>query len=99
MLLKGAECRLKDKAVENLSKDWCEKGMLNIPSCYMKSTDGIAIGHILWLHNCMKAYGMYEFCKDRYGNLEKTSWSKTKTYEENAKKNLYVGLILCIYVD
>lgn len=85
-LLKGAEGRLNDLAVEKLGKEWCEKGMLNIPSCYSEPTDGMAIGHMLWLHNNMKAYGMYEFCKDRYENLEKAAWNKKLSYEENKKK-------------
>ena len=85
MLLKGAEERLEKLAIDTLGKDWYEKGLLNVPSFYDKSSDGMALGHILWLHNCMSAYGMYEFCNDRYGMLLKTKWSNSKSYEENKK--------------
>ena len=64
------------------------KGLLNIPSFYTESSDGMAIGHMLWLHNCLTAYGMYEFAKDRYGMIEGpgAKWSKKRTFEENKKK-------------
>ena len=89
-LLKAAETKLDEIAVEKLGKEWYEKGLLNIPSFYKESTDGLAIGHMLWLHNCLTAYGMYEFGKDRYGMIEPCSakWSKKKTFEENCKKCL-----------
>jgi hypothetical protein len=64
---------------------------LNAPSFYDKPSDGTALGHILWIHNCMTAYGMYEFCNDRYGMLLKTKWVKTKSYEENVKANFNSG--------
>lgn len=85
VLLKAAEERLDALAIEKLGKEWYEKGLLNVPSYFDESSDGIALGHILWIHNCMKAYGMYEFCNDRYGMLLKTKWLKNKTYEENRK--------------
>ncbi len=87
-LLKAAERRLNDIAIEKLGKDWFEKGLLNIPSFFNASTDGQSLGHMLWLHNCLTAYGMYEFCSDRYKMLEGTKWTKGKTFEENVKKNL-----------
>lgn len=91
LLVRGAEDRLKTLAIEKLGKDWYEKGLLNVPSFYDKSSDGIALGHILWLHNCMSAFGMYEFCNDRYGMLLKTKWNKSKSYEENLKTNFNPG--------
>lgn len=92
-LLKAAEERLNNLAIEKLGKDWFEKGLLNVPSFYTESSDGMAIGHMLWVHNCLTAYGMYEFSKDRYGMLEKASasWSKSKSFEENMKKNFNPG--------
>ena len=84
-LVKAAEERLENLAIEKLGKEWYEKGLLNLPSFYDESSDHIALGHILWIHNCMKAYGMHEFCKDRYGMLLKAKWNKGKTFEENAK--------------
>jgi len=91
VLVKAAEERLDNLAIEKLGKEWFEKGLLNIPSFYDKPSDGMALGHILWVHNCMKAYGMHEFCNDRYGMLSKTKWLKTKTYEENVKANFNAG--------
>lgn len=87
-LVEAAEKRLTDLAIDKLGKDWHEKGLLNIPSYYESKTDGIAIGHCLWIHNCLSAYGKVEFCRDRYSNLESASakWSKKKTFEENKKK-------------
>lgn len=85
-LLKAAEGRLEDLAIQKLGKEWYEKGLLNVPSYYQKETDGMAIGHMLWLHNCLTAYGMHEFSKNRYENTEGCTWNKKKTFEENEMK-------------
>lgn len=85
-LVKAAQGRLEELAMEKLGKEWFEKGLLNVPSFYERPADGMAIGHMLWLHNCLRAYGMHEFAKDRYGNIESAKWSTSKSYEENVKK-------------
>jgi predicted aldo/keto reductase-like oxidoreductase len=89
-LVRAAAGRLERLAMDRLGKEWFEKGLLNVPSFYEEETDGICIGHMLWLHNCLTAYGMYEFARDRYGSLENSgkSWSKSLSFEENKKKNL-----------
>jgi predicted aldo/keto reductase-like oxidoreductase len=85
-LLNKTDTMLKNRFEERVGKEWAEKGLLNLPTCYEKETDGIAVGHILWLHNLLTAFGMYEFCKDRYDSLESTKWDKKKSFEENAGK-------------
>lgn len=82
--LAEATKRLNDRAVEKLGAEWVEKGLLNIPSMLDESTDGIAVGHILWLYNLLVAYGMYEFCQDRYTSLMICKWNKKKSFTENA---------------
>jgi hypothetical protein len=82
-LLQQAESNLEKLAVDKLGKDWYEKGMLNIPSCYRKSTTGVAIGHILWLHNVCTAFGLYEFARERYSNLDTAKWNDKKSFEDN----------------
>jgi predicted aldo/keto reductase-like oxidoreductase len=84
--LQQAETNLKNMSVEKLGQEWHDKGLLNIPSCYKESTTGVAIGHILWLHNVCTAFGMYEFARDRYSNLESTTWNDKKTFAENLDK-------------
>jgi len=89
-LVKAASDRLDQVAIDKLGKEWFEKGLLNIPSFYEPSSDGMAIGHMLWLHNCLTAYGLHEFSSNRYSMIEGASkkWSKSKSFEENRKKNL-----------
>jgi len=85
-LLKKATDRLDERAVQKLGKEWVEKGLLNLPSFLDEPTDGIAVGHILWLYNLIVSYGMYEFCRDRYNsNIDTgTKWDKKKSFKENA---------------
>jgi predicted aldo/keto reductase-like oxidoreductase len=87
-LVNAAKARLDNLAIGKLGKEWYEKGLLNVPSFYEHSSDGVAIGHLLWLHNCLTAFGMYEFSRDRYSMLEKVDWNKSKSFDENVKKNL-----------
>lgn len=82
-LLTAAETNLHRIAVEKLGEEWMEQGLLNIPSCYRKPTQGVAVGHILWLHNLVAAYGMIEVARDRYQNLESAKWNPKKSFEEN----------------
>lgn len=82
--LEAATKRLKDRAVEKLGAEWVEKGLLNLPSMMDESTDGIAIGHILWIYNLLVSYGMFEYCQDRYTSLVLASWDKKKSFEDNA---------------
>jgi len=81
--------RLKTLAVEKLGQEWVEKGLLNIPSFYEESSNGIGLGHTLWCYNVLKAYGLYDFGKERYSNMETfypaKSWKQDKAFAENAK--------------
>jgi len=96
---KGAEERLGMLAEEKLGKDWIKKGMLNLPTCYDERTQGVAIGHLLWIHNLVQAYGMYEFGRDRYKMLEATGWSNKKTFQENADKMITFNAGRCYQAD
>jgi len=75
---------LNERAIDKLGEEWVQKGLLNIPSFLDESTDGIAIGHILWLYNLLVCYGMYEFCRDRYTSLVYQKWDKNKSFQNNA---------------
>lgn len=83
--VRRATTELERLAVDELGRDWRDKGLLNLPSCYDERTDGVALGHVLWLHDLCVAYGMYDFCRDRYASLERTGsgWSKKRTFAEN----------------
>ena len=96
---KGAEERLAMLAEEKLGKDWIEKGLLNIPTCYDERTNGVAVGHLLWLHNLVKSFGMYEFGRDRYKMLEATGWNNKKTFEENIDKMMSFNAGRCHQAD
>lgn len=87
--VEAAVDRLEKLAREKLGDEWYEKGLLNIPSYFEKETDFIGIGHILWLHNIVSAFGMYNFAKQRYKMLEaeRPKWKPNKmTFEENLMK-------------
>ena len=81
--------KLKTLAVEKLGQEWVDKGLVNIPSFYEEASNGIALGHTLWCYNVLKAYGMYDFAKERYSNVETcfppAKWKKGTTFEANAK--------------
>ena len=85
-ILKAAEERMDAQMEKALGKDWHEKGLLNIPTCENEATHGTAIGHVLWLYNLMKSFGMHDFCAVRYKNLLGCKWNDKKPFEENRKK-------------
>jgi hypothetical protein len=71
-LLDKMDTMLKNCFEERVGKEWAEKGLLILPTCYERETHGIAVGHVLWLHNLLTVFGMHEFCKDHYSSLEST---------------------------
>jgi predicted aldo/keto reductase-like oxidoreductase len=89
-LLEGAENRLIKHAEETIGKEWVEKSLLNLPSCFEESTKGVGMGHILWCYNMLNAYGMYDTARARYTKLESANvwenkWDDKKSFEENLK--------------
>lgn len=83
--LHDAEKRLEAVKVEKLGSEWEEKGLLNLPDCYDECTELTLLGHVLWCHNVISAFGMYSFAKARYEWIEKCKWDKKKSFQENAK--------------
>jgi hypothetical protein len=60
-----------------------------VPDFFDPKSGGVAIGHILWLHGLVKAFGMFDFAKTRYASLESTrssSWKAKELFEANVKK-------------
>ena len=49
--VRAAAGRLESLAINKLGKEWFEKGLLNVPSFFEEESDGMCIGHMLWLHN------------------------------------------------
>ena len=84
--LKAAESRLMACMEEKLGREWASNGLLGIPSCETEGTHGTGIGHVLWCYNLVKAFGMYDFAKERYAKLEALGWNKKLSHEENVKK-------------
>lgn len=85
-LLGGAETRLLKLAEERLGKEWAQKGLLSLPSFFDESAKGVGIGHVLYCHNMLHAYGMYDTARARYTSLETSNkWDDSKSLEENNK--------------
>ena len=86
--LDRADKNLRQLAMDKLGAEWFEKGLHNIPSYLKKESNGVAIGHTFWCYNLLVAYGMYDFAKARYSNMESTkkSWKDSRSFEENIKK-------------
>lgn len=84
--LQTAEQALTSRMHETLGTEWMTKGMMNLPDCEQPITRGVAMGHILWLHNLCQAFGMYDFCRERYANLETQAWNDKLSFDENLSK-------------
>jgi uncharacterized protein len=84
--LQMAEQALTSRLHEALGTEWMNQGMMNLPDCEQPITQGVAIGHILWLHNLCQAFGMYDFCRERYANLESQTWNDKLSFQQNLLK-------------
>jgi len=83
--VEAAVQRLDALKQQRLGPTWTKSSLLNLPNCYHPGTQLTLMGHILWLYNEIKAYGMYSFAKDRYKGMLGCKWDDKKTFEENAK--------------
>ena len=85
---RAARARLDGALVAAHGEDWARDWWKGLPDMFEAASGGVAIGHILWLHNCVSVYGLYDFARQRYGGLEATrkSWDASKSYEANMEK-------------
>jgi len=99
--MSDASARLASLKEKSLGKDWIQTEYENVPTCWDSSTGGIGISHLLWLHDLLSAYGMYDFCKERYASCESITnkWNMKKSIEENSTAIMYVsycGVRFCL---
>mmetsp|Transcript_13604 Transcript_13604/g.17735 ORF Transcript_13604/g.17735 Transcript_13604/m.17735 type:complete len:534 (+) Transcript_13604:49-1650(+) len=78
--------RLRAIAVEAVGEEWLNNWWKNVPNVYEHPT-GTEILNMLWLWTLIKSYGMYDFARARYANIESNTakWDDSKTAEENWK--------------
>lgn len=66
--VKAADARLRQAEVDALGEDWtktCYEGILKCD----KSKYLVEHTQTIWMYNCMMAWGMHQFAKDRYKML------------------------------
>jgi len=80
--------RLHDAEVEALGDDWVNTWWEGVPNCSTEK-DSYQFGQILSLYNMIKAWGMLDYAKDRYGafddNLAK--WDFDLPTNQNIENN------------
>jgi predicted aldo/keto reductase-like oxidoreductase len=79
--------RLSKAMEEALGKKWVETWHTGLPNAYESKYQTHHTG-IVWTYNLIKAWGMLDFAKDRYGPMENClkNWSAEKTKEDNLQK-------------
>lgn len=81
--------RLDETKEKALGKDWVATWWKGLPKSD-KSKHLVEHNQIVWMHNVIKAFGMYEFAKARYNSFEKNGekWDDNMTVDENIEKNI-----------
>ncbi|CAM9698797.1 unnamed protein product [Laminaria digitata] len=69
-LVPPVEKALRARMVDTLGEEWMATWWHGLPAASGTPT-GVFVPHIVWLWNVVKAWGMYEFARDRYLLLEK----------------------------
>lgn len=85
--VKRVTLRLDSAKEQSLGKDWLASWWMGLPK-NTASTHLIEHNQMVWLYNCIKAFGMHEFAKARYNSFEKNDekWDEALTAEENIVK-------------
>ncbi|CAM9252429.1 unnamed protein product [Chrysoparadoxa australica] len=55
--------------VDAHGEEWLQSWWKGLPGCY-ESPNGVFIPHIVWCYNLVKAWGLLDFARARYGTLE-----------------------------
>lgn len=76
--------RLEKAKEDALGKEWLKTCYEGVPKSN-NSKYQVEHNQIIWCYNNIKAFGMLQFAKDRYGSLEsnRAKWDNEKTAEEN----------------
>jgi hypothetical protein len=85
--VKNVAARLRQAQIDTLGEEWLDSWHKGLPNC--NGDDKIyAFGQMVWLHNIIKAWGLYEFAKDRYGSFDGNtkSFDPALSNEENIQK-------------
>jgi len=78
--------RLRQAEIDVLGENWMKTWHIGLPNC--NGDDKIhPFGQMVWLHNIIKAWGMWDFAKDRYGTFDGNTknWNDDLSIEENIK--------------
>lgn len=81
--------RLDEAKEQALGKEWVQSWWKGLP----KSTGSkylVEHNQIIWIYNCIKAFGMYEFGKARYNSFEKNEekWDSALSDEQNIAEKI-----------
>ncbi len=79
--------RLKAEELEVLGEDWIESWHEGLPNC-LTLDDPYQFGQMVWMHNIIKAFGMLDYSKDRYGTFDGNikKWDFEKRPRDNIQK-------------
>lgn len=82
--IKNAMTQLDHHKEQALGNDWIQSWYVGLPK-NTQSKSRIEHNQIIWLYNCIVAFGMYEFSKARYKSFENNNskWDSSKTDDEN----------------
>lgn len=84
--------RLDAAAEAALGREWLASWWRGLPKA-AQSRHLVEHNQIVWIYNCIRAFGMYEFGKARYNSFEKNGekWDDKLTPEENIDKMGRIG--------
>ena len=67
--VKNVAARLRQAEIDTFGEEWVNTWHHGLPNC--NGDDQIyAFGQMVWLHNIVKAWGLWEYAKDRYGTFD-----------------------------
>ena len=78
--------RLTKAMKDTLGEEWVDNWYVGLPNAHTSKYQSHLTG-IIWTYNLIKAWGLLDFAKDRYGPMENhlKKWDINKSKEENLK--------------
>jgi predicted aldo/keto reductase-like oxidoreductase len=87
--VKRVTSRLDAAMEEALGKEWLQSWWMGLPK-NTASKGLVEHNQVVWLYNCIKAFGLYDFAKARYNAFEKNEekWDESLTDDENIAQKI-----------
>lgn len=84
----AVKSRLEQAVIDTFDDQWVKTWHIGVPNSESMKDGPYQLGQIVGMYNQIKAWGMLDYCRDRYGTFDgnQKNWDPKKSIGDNVKK-------------